>query len=255
LIKEPRPVFIEIGPGRDLNTLLTRHKQGDGQTGIRAVNLIKPVHSKTPDDHYFLNKLGQLWTFGVKIDWQEFHKGRQSFRIPLPLYPFEGRRYWLDTDSNQAGATMMGNSLAAKKKDMGDWFYTQQWLRTALTAGEEGTPAPGTWLVFSDDTPLGNRLVKRLEEDNHHVVVVKTGESFCQLEPGEYAVNPSKPEDYDNLFKTLAGEGKTPGNIVHLWCLPETPKPDPGAATPEPVLELGLFSLLAIAGTTGSVHR
>ncbi|MGD2085221.1 MAG: SDR family NAD(P)-dependent oxidoreductase [Candidatus Aminicenantes bacterium] len=254
LMKESNPIFIEIGPGRDLSTLLVRHKPGDDNSKYRAISLIKPAPDNTPDVYYFFNKLGQLWIYGVNIDWKEFYKGEQRFRIPLPLYPFEGRRYWTDIEPFKAGETMMVNSLAVKKKDTIDWLYTQQWLRSTLLHRGNGSPSQIRWLLFIDDSPLCNRLVKRLEDDKQHVVVVKSGESFCQLEPGEYTVNPGKPGDYDNLFKTLAEEGKTPNNIAHLWCVSGNRKHPACMAAPDPVLELGLFSLLGIAGAIGKTN-
>jgi acyl transferase domain-containing protein/acyl carrier protein len=252
LMKEPNPVFIEIGPGRDLNTLLVRHKQGDNQSNYRAVNLIKPARNKTPDDSYFLNKLGQLWIYGVNIDWKEFYKGEQRYRIPLPLYPFERQRYWIDIDPFKAGETMMASSLTRKKPDRADWFYTQQWLRSTLAARGGGTPAQSRWLLFIDDSSLGNRLVKRLEDENHYVVVVKTGESFNELELDEYAINPGNPGDYDNLFKRLVEAGKIPRNIVHLWCLAGARQLNPGKESLGCILDMGLYSLLDIARAIGN---
>jgi acyl transferase domain-containing protein/acyl carrier protein len=254
LMKESNPIFIEIGPGRDLSTLLVRHKEEDDNSGYRAVSLIKPAQDNTPDVYYFFNKLGQLWIYGVNIDWKEFYKGEQRFRIPLPLYPFEGRRYWIDIDPFKARETIMRNSLAAKKKDMADWLYTQQWHRTTLIESGDDSPSQIRWLLFIDDSPLCNRLVKRLEDDNHHVVAVKVGESFRQLKPGEYTVNPGTPGDYDNLFKTLAESGKAPNNIAHLWCLPGSRNQKPDMESPDPVLELGLFSLLDIAWAIGKTN-
>ncbi|HLP59967.1 MAG TPA: acyltransferase domain-containing protein, partial [Candidatus Deferrimicrobium sp.] len=253
LMKESNPIFIEIGPGRDLSTLLVRHKEGDDNSMYRAVSLIKPAQDHTPGNYYFFNKLGQLWIYGVNIDWQEFYRDEQRFRIPLPLYPFEGQRYWIDTAPFKAGETTMGNSLPTKKKDTADWLYTQQWLRSTLIEKGYGSAACSSaqirWLLFSDGSPLCNRLVKRLEDDKHHVVVVKAGESFCELNPGEYTVNPGTPGDYADLFKTLAESGKAPHNIAHLWCLTGS-----RAQNPDPVLELGLFSLLDIARAIGKTN-
>jgi len=247
LLEEPNPLFIEVGPGRDLNTLLVRHKQG------RAVNLIKPAHDKTPDHRYFINRLGQLWTYGLKIRWDEFYKGEQRNRIPLPLYPFEGKKYWpVSIAVGAAGAAgVTGSPLTAsieKKPDPADWFYTQQWMRTTLTpytAGEEGTPAPGAWLLFIDGSPLGDRLVKRLGEEDCRVVTVKAGEGFNEINPGEYIVNPGNPGDYDILFKRLVESGPVPGNIAHMWCVTGDRE------STDRELEKGIYSLLSIARATG----
>jgi acyl transferase domain-containing protein/acyl carrier protein len=254
LIKEPHPVFIEIGPGRDLNTLLVRYKQGDDQTGHRAVNLIKPAQNKTPDDGYFLKKLGQLWTYGVNIDWNEFQKGKQRKRIPLPLYPFEHKRYWIETDPVKAEAAMMGGAIPGKKPDKADWFYTRQWLRSTLTPGRGSIPAQSRWLLFIDGAPLGDCMARQLKKDNHHVVIVKTGGKFSQQQADEYTVNPGNPGDYDLLFKELVEAGKKPQHIVHLWCLAGNQPHKPGKESIERILEPGLYSLLEIARAIGNNH-
>jgi acyl transferase domain-containing protein/acyl carrier protein len=254
LLKEPHPLFIEIGPGRDLNSLLVRHQQEQHQTGPRAVNLIKPARDKTPDDYYFINKLGLLWTYGVKIHWNEFYNGEQRKRIPLPLYPFEGKRYWNDIDPAKVGETKAGGSLIGKKPDRADWFYTQQWQRTTLITRKEGTPAPGIWLLFIDDTPLGNQLVKRLEDENHRVAAVKPGKSFKEIKADEYTINPADPGEYDILFKRLAEAGTIPGNIVHMWSVTGDREHQPGQGALDRELERGLYSLLSTAGAIGSAN-
>jgi natural product biosynthesis luciferase-like monooxygenase protein len=33
---------------------------------------------------------------GISIDWSEFYADEQRYRVPLPTYPFEPQRYWLD---------------------------------------------------------------------------------------------------------------------------------------------------------------
>jgi len=263
LIDTPNPIFIELGPGRSLSTLVHKHmtpSQTDKNEKNKhpALNLVKHPTENIRDDRFLLTKLGQLWLNGVKIDWQEFYKGEERFRIPLPLYPFESRRYYNDTDPFKAGTTMMGRSLTGKKPDKANWFYTQQWLRSTLTGREDSTPAQSSWLVFSDDSPLANQLVKRLEADNHRIVVVKTGIGFNELGTDEYTVDPGNPGDYEILFKRLAEAGKIPGNIAHLWCLPGgwVHRPDQEFLDREldRVLDRGLFSLLYIAGAIGSAN-
>ena len=43
-----------------------------------------------------LEALGRLWVLGVDVDWQGFNLRRRRTRVPLPTYPFERRRYWID---------------------------------------------------------------------------------------------------------------------------------------------------------------
>jgi polyketide synthase PksN len=40
--------------------------------------------------------LARLWLLGGRPDWTAFHAGERRRRVPLPTYPFEHRRCWLD---------------------------------------------------------------------------------------------------------------------------------------------------------------
>ncbi|HEX6901809.1 MAG TPA: non-ribosomal peptide synthase/polyketide synthase, partial [Thermoanaerobaculia bacterium] len=43
-----------------------------------------------------LAALGRRWLAGEDVDWQAIHDGERRRRVPLPTYPFQRRRYWLD---------------------------------------------------------------------------------------------------------------------------------------------------------------
>ena len=43
-----------------------------------------------------LDALGQLWLAGVTVDWSAFDRDQGARRIPLPTYPFERQRYWIE---------------------------------------------------------------------------------------------------------------------------------------------------------------
>nr|VFJ47958.1 MAG: putative toxin-antitoxin system toxin component, PIN family [Candidatus Kentron sp. FW] len=47
------------------------------------------------DVEFLLGTLGKLWLFGGKVDWSEFY-ANERYRLPLPTYPFERQRYWID---------------------------------------------------------------------------------------------------------------------------------------------------------------
>jgi thioesterase domain-containing protein/acyl carrier protein len=48
------------------------------------------------DSAFLLTTLGQLWLAGITINWSAFHAHEQRQRLPLPTYPFERRRYWIE---------------------------------------------------------------------------------------------------------------------------------------------------------------
>jgi len=249
LLEKEHAVFIEVGPGDTLSTFVRHHE--NRKTSHSVLHTLRHPKQQIKDDYFFISQMGQLWLYGVKIDWSKLYPGEKRCRIPLPLYPFERKRYWIDGDPVKAGKSMTGNSLTGKKPDQADWFYTQQWLRSPLTVRQGGPPAQSPWLVFTDDSPLGNQWVKRLEKENHRVIVVRIGESFSELQSGRYAINPGNPGDYEALFKELAESGNIPGNIVHLWGVSGCRQHNIGLESLDRTLDLGLYSLLFIAGAIG----
>jgi acyl transferase domain-containing protein len=94
-------VFIEIGPGRILGMMVRVHP--DKKPGHRILNTVKHPQEKTPDDYFLLDKLVQLWQHGQAIDWAGFYGEEKRWRVPLPTYPFEGKRYWIDEKSLNVG--------------------------------------------------------------------------------------------------------------------------------------------------------
>jgi len=43
-----------------------------------------------------LEALGRLWIHGVSVDWHAFNSRQRRRRVPLPTYPFERQRYWVE---------------------------------------------------------------------------------------------------------------------------------------------------------------
>ncbi|WP_373528142.1 amino acid adenylation domain-containing protein [Nostoc sp.] len=94
LLATPEQVLLEVGPGHTLTTLIKRHPdKAATQTVLTSVR--HPQDEKSDNDVLFTT-LGQLWLAGVKIDWFGFYSQDEYYRLPLPTYPFERQRYWIE---------------------------------------------------------------------------------------------------------------------------------------------------------------
>jgi acyl transferase domain-containing protein/thioesterase domain-containing protein/SAM-dependent methyltransferase/acyl carrier protein len=93
LFKEPGNILLEVGPGRTLSTLAKRHQ--DRHTEQVILSSVRHPQQNDSDVAFLLNPLGQLWLAGVQINWLEFYTHQQRHRLPLPTYPFERQRYWI----------------------------------------------------------------------------------------------------------------------------------------------------------------
>ncbi len=59
-----------------------------------------PTLPDTPENNAewasVLFAMGSLWLNGVSIDWDGFYVHEDRRHLPLPNYPFERQRYWVD---------------------------------------------------------------------------------------------------------------------------------------------------------------
>ena len=108
LLDDPRRVLVEIGPRASLSALARQ-----AVTGKRARPVAVPSLADTPErePEAITAALGQLWTLGVAVDWAAYDAHEVRRRVPLPTYPFEGVRHWVDAPA--AGSTPATLPLAA----------------------------------------------------------------------------------------------------------------------------------------------
>jgi acyl transferase domain-containing protein len=116
LLKDPNRVFLEVGPGSTLSTLVRQHLSG---TGSRVVlGSLRHPHEKEPDGAFILGSLGRLWLAGVEVNWQGFYEGERRRRVVLPTYPFERRRYWIDPTIPPQGHWALRAGLTRKQENL-----------------------------------------------------------------------------------------------------------------------------------------
>jgi len=101
LIKKSQPILLEVGPGRTLSTLAKQQVDTTGQQTV-LTSLPHP-RDRQSSEAFLLTTLGRLWLAGVQIDWSEFSAGERRHRLPLPTYPFERQRYWIEAPQQTNG--------------------------------------------------------------------------------------------------------------------------------------------------------
>ncbi|HWM89152.1 MAG TPA: MupA/Atu3671 family FMN-dependent luciferase-like monooxygenase [Thermoanaerobaculia bacterium] len=99
LLANPGAILLEVGPGQALGAAARSHPAWGAGHAIHS-SLAHPKDPRgaadTADAAALMEALGGLWAAGVAVDWEAFHAGERRRRIPLPTYPFERRRYWID---------------------------------------------------------------------------------------------------------------------------------------------------------------
>src|SRR5687768_15320731 len=109
LLNDPAIVLLEVGPGQTL-CALAGQQPGDAADRVALASL-RPAKGDQSEVEFLRKTVGRLWLAGVEIDWRSFYAGQQRRRVPLPSYPFERRRYWIDPPSATPAMTILGESL------------------------------------------------------------------------------------------------------------------------------------------------
>ena len=220
LVKEPGRVLLEVGPGQTLSSLA--RLQQNGSEGRLVFSSLPHVREQKSDTGHLLETLGQLWTAGTEIDWAEFYAREERRRIPLPTYPFERARYWIDAQS-QTRSNDGSSDMLSRKPDATDWFHVPSWKRSILQRKtiEPELGKNRCCLVFADECGLGSLIAQRLETRGEEVFVVTAGEEFRQVSERLFEIDPRRRQDYDALLNELRAGGKTLQTILHGWGVSE----------------------------------
>jgi acyl transferase domain-containing protein len=210
LLGLPGPVFIEAGPCRALIVL----------TGQRAGGLADVIPtlgdgaSGGDEVTQMLSAAGRFWQAGGALDHAAFPaEGRR--RVPLPTYPFERQRYWIEPDQPGTVTAAHPGAEARVTNDPATWIYRPSWRRATPIAAEPGR-SRRRWLVF-DDGKLGRALADRLERAGEDAYRVIAGSDFAEPDYRCFSVAAVSPSDHKALLAALAEREAMPDHIVFLW--------------------------------------
>ena len=244
LLKDENRVFLEVGPGNTLVSLVRSLPESRGRV---VVNSVRHPKEDTPDEARFAETLGRLWLSGVPVKWDAYFEGENRLRVPLPTYPFERQRYWLEAD------TEIRTSAPAQKKgkqpDPAQWFYVPSYHRKPFSVWQEEAfkKEAGTWLVFQDAGGLSTAITTLLEAAGHSVVSVVMGDSFQEAD-GTFTVQPGNEEHFAQLFKALIQRETFPDRILFAWSvLPWEATGTWRDSARQSIIQQGYFSVLALA--------
>ncbi|ONM45992.1 type I polyketide synthase, partial [Nocardia donostiensis] len=117
-------IFVETGPHPVLTMPVEQTvAEVDGPEAIVVGSLRRGDGSA----RQLLDTAARLFVAGAPVDWSALYHGREPRRIPLPTYPFQRRRYWLEP-------TGAGSAAAA----LGQWEADHPLLRAVVAAPDSG---------------------------------------------------------------------------------------------------------------------
>ncbi|MCY1021701.1 beta-ketoacyl synthase N-terminal-like domain-containing protein [Pyxidicoccus sp. MSG2] len=204
LLRE-RPVLLEVGPGRALGTL-ARLQPGFDARRPPVASLRREAEAE--DAASLLEPLGRLWLAGAVIDWRAYREGERRHRVPLPAYPFERQRCWVE----RAASAQESHAPGAARSP--DGLYVPAW-RELPSPAPDSARARAPIVVFADEDGPGARVVRHLERRGCRVIQVSTGARFEQRSESAYQLRRDSAEDHRALWDALSG--LEPGTVVHAW--------------------------------------
>ncbi len=248
LCRKPERILLEVGPGRTLCTLAQR--QIDGRPVMALASLSKPRDgsSAVSEPSSFLEAVGHLWATGVPIDWTRLYQDGRPRRLPLPTYPFERRRFWVEPIKPSSATNQ--DVVPSKKPNISDWFYEPSWKRSRAVPPARPI-RDGSWLVFVGERGEGAGIVEQLESDGRPVVTVTAGERYERHTKERYSIRPGAREDYHRLIEDLRQQELWPDRLAHCWNV----RPRDGSLSVETfrrAQDKGLYSLLFLSQALGS---
>ncbi|NES15978.1 MULTISPECIES: type I polyketide synthase [Micromonospora] len=239
LLAEGTWALVECGPGRQLANLARMQvaKASEAQRKLTPLGSLPGPGESTGDLATLLGSAGALWCAGVPVRPAADPDAR---RVPLPAYPFERRRYWIDPDPVEPVAA----PVETGPRPLPEWFAVPVWRQAAPARGV----APlGRCLVLADG-PRGTALVAALRAAGDDPVEVRAGDAFAATATG-FRLRPGVREDHDALVAAFGAD--LPRRIVHAYALDGEPAGTDIAAT-WAAQDRGFFSALhlvqALAG-------
>ena len=239
--------LLEVGPGQGLTSFVKQHPDCDAEAARLAFATLPGAYDGRNESAFILETLGKLWLTGQSVNWPGFYGAESRRRVPLPTYPFERQRYWVDSPGAvPPDAAAPRRVTLDKKVDIAEWFYKPEW-QPAPELAPASDAQRSRWLVFEDDAGLGASLVGELRAAGHEVLRVGAGEAFARRGESEFVINPRLPADYASLLSAAGGVT----SIVHLFSLSTGALAETDADSFDQRQDLGFYSLLFLAQALG----
>ncbi|MGW4058213.1 SDR family NAD(P)-dependent oxidoreductase [Amycolatopsis sp. NPDC004747] len=249
LLADEHLAVVEIGPGPSLGALLRGLSPASRWPMITAT--LPAADDPRPADEVLTDGLARLWLLGAAFDWSAYHgrgtatpvyRGTAPGRVPLPTYPFQRQRYWIEAKPATGTARVETPADGPLEEfDRIPLLPEEQWISLPTwrqTSAAPVAPQPASWLVFARPG-LAEDVLDGIRRTGDPVTVVRPGAGY---RPGPDAtVRPGDVDDLLQLLRDLKRGGTRLDRVVHLWNLDDDS------------LLLGLHTLVALARAAGEL--
>ncbi|MGC2638313.1 MAG: SDR family NAD(P)-dependent oxidoreductase, partial [Acidobacteriaceae bacterium] len=186
--------FVEAGPGSTLSGLGQQCLEGGERLWVQS------LRKNRGEWEQMLGALGSLYVQGAEVNWAGYDEPYARRRIPLPTYPFERQRYWVDVTVPQrprgVSATQAALSEAVSVSDNVDrCTYEISWQVKLLKPTQQGIGV-GRWLIVSDGHGLAATFANRIRDLGGAPVTVRPNEIDPSLASSDVVVYLASSDRY-----------------------------------------------------------
>lgn len=147
LLKNPKHVLLEVGPGQTLCTLARQHPDKKPEQAVFASLAL----AGDQELRGVTETLGRLWMTGVNVDWRGYYAGQRRCRAVLPTYSFERKRYWPEPLSTDKAAVPAASLPVPAGSEL--------WPTTVVPSISQTKPAAATQKLTEPVVPRKVRLL------------------------------------------------------------------------------------------------
>ncbi|MHA7059731.1 beta-ketoacyl synthase N-terminal-like domain-containing protein [Aquimarina sp. M1] len=215
LFDKGNSVFVEIGAGNTLSKFCRQNKKFSASSNT-IVNLVR--HSKVSEnDNLFLTKaIGELWGYGLNIDWDAYYEEEVRNKISIPSYCFDKFEF----DCNVNPLSQLQNyeiTTSHIKRKLSKWFYVPNWKKSIISPVRNNINATKNYVIFSEENMFITSVIENLKQKNNNIIEVRKGENFLKNNENVYFINPYKEDDFKQLFSEIKNLKIDFDQIIFNW--------------------------------------
>jgi acyl transferase domain-containing protein/thioesterase domain-containing protein/acyl carrier protein len=208
LKRYPDAVVLEVGPGHALTSFARQHRAR--RPHQVAIPVARHHADKTTDAVALQRALGRLWASSVAVNWDAVTRTAEPRRVPLPTYPFQRERHWIEPGQEFFRHRTQPTDLV-KEPDQSRWFYMPGF--EARDAERRIDPQGEVWLLLTSvgdsTTALADATAALASSRGVIVKRVRVHDGDVVSDNSQRAIRAGVKDDVESLLQeTLAQHGR-----------------------------------------------
>ncbi len=199
LLEDSNRIFLEVGPGTNLSGAVRQHLTKDSEAGpFFVIDSLGHASKQLPALSAMLDGLGKLWMAGAEPDFGQYYAEEKRRRVPLPTYPFERKRFWVDPPEHKPAG--QSQQLTNNTPALTSTVSAGAPVENSNTNGFHPVDSQESTPLIEINTPLPKESVMGRNE-NIRAALVELLNDLSGIEIG--------PEEYDTSFPELGFDSLT----------------------------------------------